>query len=209
MKIGYARVSTKAQNPAMQIDVLQEYGVEKERIYIDFASGAKEDRKQLQKMLMTLRKGDTVVVYNLSRLGRNLKHLLTVLEHFKNVGVEFKSLMEPFLDTNTPEGSLIFNIFGALNQFHRERNREVVMRGIENARKQGRTGGRPKGLSKDLQQKAPGVAAMYLQGATIVEIRSVFPMAQPSVFKCLKHQGVEYDNYRVIRARTIKKKLNK
>lgn len=206
MYIGYARVSTKSQNPSIQIEVLKEYGVEERNIFLDYASGAKEERKALQQLLMTLRKGDTLVVYNLSRLGRNLKHLLILMETFNEIGVEFKSIMESFLDTNTPEGNLIFNIFGALNQFHRERNREVVMKGIRNARKQGRVGGRPKGISQALKNVSPGVASMYRDGSTLSEIQKVFPMANASIFKCLKHQGVDYDNVREIRNRKLKKK---
>lgn len=206
MNIGYARVSTKAQNPSIQIEVLKEYGVQEEYIYLDYASGAKDNRKALQNMLMTLRKGDTVIVYNLSRLGRNLKHLLTLMETFNKLEVEFKSIMEPFLDTNTPEGNLIFNIFGSLNQFHRERNREVVMKGIRNARIQGRVGGRPPGISQKLKDISSGVSSMYRMGKTIAEIRQVFPIAQASVYKCLDHAGVKYDNVREIKNRKLKKK---
>lgn len=206
MKLGYARISTKGQNIDMQIEVLIEYGIEPRNIYTDVISGSKDKRPGLEKMLMVMREGDTIVVYNLSRLGRNLKHLLLLMDTFHGVKIEFKSIMEPFLDTQTPEGNLIFNIFGALNQFQRERNREVVMKGIKTARDQGRVGGRPKGLSQGLKDVSSGVASMWQVGKSISEIRRVFPMAQASVYKCLEHQGIKYDNMREIRNRKLKKK---
>lgn len=138
MKFGYARVSTPAQNLAMQIDALEMFGVEMKNIHTDVASGAKEDRKGLELMLEKLRDGDTVVVWKSCRLARNVKHMLSMMEFFESNNIEFKSLQEPFLDTKSPHGRFIFNVFTSLNQMDREINRERVMSGLASARKRGK-----------------------------------------------------------------------
>ncbi len=191
---GYARVSTENQNLQSQFDLLTTYGVEQENIYADIDSGAKTDRKQLNLLLKMLRPGDTVVFHDISRIGRDFKHLLEVIEFFHRTQVQFKDLTNPMIDTNstrTPEGELIFSVFGLMAQFFRKSSNEKVKRGLESARKQGRFGGRPKGLSKQLKAKAPQVAKLYTQtDMGIKEISKMCQMAPNSVYKCLKHEGI-------------------
>lgn len=191
---GYARISTEAQNLESQIDLLTTYGVEKENIYADIDSGAKTDRKQLSLLLKLLRPGDTVVFYDISRIGRDFKHLLEVIDFFHKTQVQFKDLTNPMIDTNstrTPEGELIFSVFGLMAQFFRKSSKEKVIRGIKSARSRGVIGGRPKGISAALKEKAPRVGKLYLQtDMSNKEICKTLGIAPNSLYKCLKHEGI-------------------
>jgi DNA invertase Pin-like site-specific DNA recombinase len=145
MNIGYARVSTQDQNLDLQNDALKSEGCEK--IYTDKMSGAKTDRPGLEKILGFIRKGDTLVVWKLDRLGRSLTHLIKVMSLLNERGVYFRSVQES-LDTSTPGGKLIFHVFGALAEFERDIIRERTLAGLAAARSRGRIGGRPRKLSK-------------------------------------------------------------
>ena len=145
MNIGYARVSTQDQNLDLQNDALKGAGCDK--IYTDKMSGAKTNRPGLEEILGFIRKGDTLVVWKLDRLGRSLKHLIQVMQLLDDRGVYFKSVQES-LDTSTPGGKLIFHVFGALAEFERDIIRERTLAGLAAARARGRVGGRPRKLSK-------------------------------------------------------------
>jgi len=110
MIIGYARVSTQEQNLQMQLDALKEHGCEK--VYSEKASGGNTSRPELDKMLELLRRGDTVVIWKLDRLGRSLKHLIDLVSAFDSQGVGLVSLKEN-IDTTTATGKLVFNIIRA------------------------------------------------------------------------------------------------
>ena len=138
--IGYCRVSTSDQDPALQRDALEAAGCIK--IFTDTASGSLDQRPELDRMLDQLRPGDTVVVWRLDRLGRSLRHLISLIEDFEERGVGFRSLTEA-MDTTTPGGRLIFQIFGAMSEFERSIIRERTKAGLEAARARGRKGGRP------------------------------------------------------------------
>ncbi|MCF2875412.1 MULTISPECIES: recombinase family protein [unclassified Tenacibaculum] len=192
MKFGYARVSTPSQNLEMQIDALELFGVDLKNIHTDIASGAKEDRKGLEEMLMKLREGDSVIVWKSCRLARNVKHMLSMMELFESNNIEFKSIQEPFLDTSSPHGKFIFNVFTSLNQMDREINRERVMSGLASARKRGIKGGRPKGISQKLKDVAPGVVSMWKDDTkSIKAIQKMFGISQGSVYKCLEFEGID------------------
>ena len=150
MKIGYARVSTKDQKLEMQLEALEGHGCE--MIFKEKKSAAKE-RPELDKMLKQLRKDDQVVVWKLDRLGRSLGHLVNLVNQFQEMGVQFVSLNDN-IDTTTPQGRLMFNLFASFAEFERELISERTKAGLENARKNGRKGGRRPGLSKDSQEKA-------------------------------------------------------
>jgi DNA invertase Pin-like site-specific DNA recombinase len=121
MLIGYARVSTSEQNVNLQRDALKSAGCEK--IFTDKASGAKSDRPGFDKALDYARKGDTLVVWKLDRLGRSIRHLIDTIQDLNDRGVGFKSLQEN-IDTTTSGGKLIFHIFSALAEFERDLIRE-------------------------------------------------------------------------------------
>lgn len=160
MKIGYARVSTKDQNLSLQIDALKKEGCQK--IYEEKVTGAKIDRMELKKLLEQIREGDIIVIWKLDRLGRSLRDLVNLVTEIQNKGAGLKSLHDS-IDTTTPQGKLTFHIFAALAEFEREIIRDRTKAGLESARARGRFGGRPKGLSKEAQNKAIVAESLYRQ----------------------------------------------
>jgi DNA invertase Pin-like site-specific DNA recombinase len=151
-KIGYCRVSRVEQSLNLQKDALEAAGCEK--IFTDSASGAKETRPGLEQALSHLRAGDTLVVWRLDRLGRSLKHLISVVEDLNNKGIHFASITEQ-IDTTTSGGKLIFHIFGAIAEFERNIIRERTAAGLAAARARGRKGGRKiEHSDKKLEQAA-------------------------------------------------------
>jgi DNA invertase Pin-like site-specific DNA recombinase len=143
MLIGYARVSTDEQNLDLQRDALLKAGVSEKDIYTDKVTGVKADRPGLTLAISHLRKGDTLIVWRLDRLGRSLKHLIETVTALNEQGISFKSLTEN-IDTSTATGTLVFQIFGALAEFERNLIKERTVAGLNAARARGRTGGRPK-----------------------------------------------------------------
>jgi DNA invertase Pin-like site-specific DNA recombinase len=158
MHIGYARVSTREQTLDLQTDALEQAGCE--TIFYEIARGAKTERKELERLLSHVRKGDVVVIWKLDRLGRSLKHLVEVITQLSEKGVGLKSLQDP-IDTTTAQGRFIFNIFATLAEFERDLIKERTQAGLTAARARGRMGGRPKGLSADAQKKAISAEALY------------------------------------------------
>lgn len=151
MLIGYARVSTDDQNLDLQRDALEKANCE--QIFTDQVSGTKARRPGLEQALSHLRSGDTLVVWRLDRLGRSLRHLIDTVTDLQERGIGFKSLQES-IDTTTSGGKLVFHIFGALAEFEREIIRERTQAGLQAARARGKTGGRPKALSKSKAEMA-------------------------------------------------------
>lgn len=186
MKIGYARVSTLEQNLDLQIDALTKAGCEK--IITDEVSGSVADRPGLTKLKEQLRKGDTLVVWRLDRLGRTLKHLIEWVNELEGQGIGFRSLQET-IDTTSSSGKLIFHIFGALSEFERNLIRERTQAGIEAARARGRQGGRPKKLGKDKRQL---VADLYkARKHSVAQICEMTGISRPTLYKYVREkQGV-------------------
>lgn len=148
MNIGYARVSTRDQTVALQIDALKEVGCAK--VYTEVISGAATEHPILAKLLDEVRPGDIVVVWKLDRLGRSLKHLVEIVNLLLQQDVGIKTLNDP-INTTTPQGRLVFNLFASLAEFERDVIRERTQAGLSAARARGRTGGRPKGLPQQAQ----------------------------------------------------------
>lgn len=146
MLVGYARVSTQDQDPALQLDALKAAGCEK--VFVEKASGAQRDRPDLEAALNYMRKGDTLVVWRLDRLARSLKQLIETVERLEREGVRFRSLTES-IETESSGGKLVFQIFGALAEFERSLIRERTVAGLAAARARGRKGGRPPALSPE------------------------------------------------------------
>lgn len=147
MLVGYIRVSKAdgSQSTDLQRDALLEAGVDPNHIYEDFASGKREDRPQLANCLKALRQNDTLVVWKLDRLGRDLRHLVNTVHDLTAKGIGFKVLTGhgAAIDTTTAAGKLIFGIFAALSEFEREMIKERTLAGMASARARGRKGGRP------------------------------------------------------------------
>lgn len=144
MLIGYMRVSTDndRQSTDLQRDALLAAGVDARHLFQDYASGARDDRPGLAKALEYLQSGDVLVVWKLDRLGRSLPHLLGIVSSLKEKRVGFRSLTES-MDTTTPSGEFLFQVFGALAQYERALTRERVIAGLAAAKRRGRRGGRP------------------------------------------------------------------
>lgn len=147
MLIGYMRVSKAdgSQSVDLQRDALLAAGVQPEHLYEDLASGRRDDRPGLTACLKALREGDTLVVWKLDRLGRDLRHLINTVHDLTARGVGLKVLTGhgAAVDTTTAAGKLVFGIFAALAEFERELIGERTRAGLASARARGRHGGRP------------------------------------------------------------------
>ena len=147
MLIGYMRVSKAdgSQSTDLQRDALLAAGVDQAQLYEDQASGKREDRPGLSSCLKALREGDTLMVWKLDRLGRNLRHLINTVHDLTARGVGLKVLtgQGAAIDTTSASGKLVFGIFAALAEFERELISERTVAGLASARARGRKGGRP------------------------------------------------------------------
>jgi DNA invertase Pin-like site-specific DNA recombinase len=157
--VGYARVSTADQDPALQIDALRAAGCAK--VFEDRASGARADRPGLRAALDYAREGDVLVTWKLDRLGRSLPHLIETVAALERRGVGFRSLTEA-IDTTTPGGRLVFHLFAALGQFERDLIRERTRAGLAAAAVRGRTGGRRPVVTEEKLRRARGLLAKGL-----------------------------------------------
>ncbi|PRY35076.1 DNA invertase Pin-like site-specific DNA recombinase [Spirosoma oryzae] len=188
MKFGYARVSTHEQILDLQIDALKAAGCE--RIYQEKASGSKAERPELMRMLDQLRTGDTVIIWKLDRLGRSLAHLIKLVSDLEDQGVGLLSLNDP-IDTTTPQGRLVFRIFASLAEFERDVIRERTMAGVASARRRGRLLGRPKGLTKNAEQKARLAESLYKdENFSVEQIARELRISKTTLYKYLRHRGV-------------------
>jgi DNA invertase Pin-like site-specific DNA recombinase len=140
--VGYARVSTNGQELALQLDALKKAGCKKDLIFTDKISGSKSERPGLDACLNELKKGDTLLVWRLDRLGRSMRHLIELVEQLHQKGVGFRSICDGHIDTTTASGELVFNIFSSLAQFERKLLQERTRAGLSAARARGRVGGR-------------------------------------------------------------------
>lgn len=131
MLIGYIRVSTNDQNTDLQRNALMCAGCE--QIFEDKMSGTKSERPGLKRALKCLKRGDTLVVWKLDRLGRRMKHLIALTEELRAKGVNFRSLTDS-IDTSTPMGRFFFHMMGALAEMERELIVERTLAGLAAAR---------------------------------------------------------------------------
>jgi len=167
--LGYARVSTDDQNLAFQLHALTQHGIPASQIFRDKLSGARSDRPGLTKCIDALESGDVLVVWRLDRLGRSMRHLITLVEDLRDRGIGFRSLQEGTIDTTSASGELIFNIFSALAQFKRRLIQERTKAGLAVARARGRHGGRPRLESEE----AKVLAANKLAKDTSISIDDI------------------------------------
>lgn len=177
MLLGYARVSTLEQNLQAQIDQLNAVGCE--QLFCDQTSGLLKERPGLTEMKKALRKGDTLVVWRLDRLGRSLPDLLEWVAFLENKGVALQSLHEA-IDTSTSTGKLVFHLFASLAEFERNLIRERTLTGLASARARGRLGGRPPSLT--LQQRQ-ALVTLYEKGElTIKQLCEMFHISKPTLY---------------------------
>lgn len=141
MKVGYQRVSTAGQELARQTRAFEELGIEK--VFTDKASGKDANREQLKAMLSYIREGDVVIVESISRIARNTKDLLSIIDTINSRGADFISLKES-LDTSSPQGKFVLTVFGALAELERECILQRTREGIAIAKEQNKYKGKPK-----------------------------------------------------------------
>lgn len=183
--IGYARVSTPDQKLSLQHDALERAGCE--RVFDDQASGARTDRPGLAEALTYLRAGDTLVVWKLDRLGRSMSHLIEQVGELAARDIGFRSLTEN-IDTTTPGGMLVFNIFGSLAQFERDLIRERTQAGLRAARERGSKGGRRPVVTPDKLRKA---RAHIAAGLTVREAAARLKIGKTALYKALEGATAE------------------
>jgi DNA invertase Pin-like site-specific DNA recombinase len=184
MLVGYARVSTGEQNLDSQIDALQQAGCEE--VYKDEMSGVKAERPGLKQALGYLRKGDTLVVWRLDRLGRSLKDLIQRVEELQERGIHFRSLHEN-IDTTSPGGKFQFHVFSALAEFERDIIRERTMAGLRAARARGRLGGRPKQMTAGKIKMAAQL--MQDRNASVTEICRTLGVSRTTLYRYVSPSG--------------------
>ncbi|MDE5417638.1 recombinase family protein [Labilibaculum sp. DW002] len=190
-KFGYARVSTKDQKLDLQIIALKKFGCD--TIFTEKISGYKE-RPHLQEMINKLREGDTIVVWKLDRLGRSIRHIVELIDHFKKIGVNFISLNDN-INTTTSQGRFFINIIASLAEYERELIIERTKAGQEAARLRGKFIGKPKGLSKDAYKKAQIAKELYEDKKMKAEdIAIIIGKSRATVYRYLNNMDVNYKN---------------
>lgn len=189
MRVGYARVSTQEQTLDSQTDALE--SAKCERVFTDKVSGVKAHKPEFERMMGYLRKGDTIVIWKLDRLGRSTRGLIELVEDLGRKGIHLVSLNDP-IDTTSPGGLLVFQIFCALAEHERNVIVQRTKAGLQSARARGRNGGRPGGLSPKYQKIAPAVKNLYVSGEqSTTQIMSYFQIgSRRTLYKILRHAGV-------------------
>ena len=180
MKIGYARVSTDDQNPALQITALKREGCK--RTFTDKISGTIRKRPELDRCLKSLTHGDTLIVWKLDRLGRSLRDLITLLDELKGQGVRFKSLTES-IDTETPTGRAMWQMIGVLAELERSLIRERTKAGRDAAKKRGVKLGRKPKLSP---QQVSHARKLIDNGESPAHVAKLLSVARSTLYASLK-----------------------
>lgn len=195
MKVGYARVSTVEQNLDAQVDALNETGCE--IIFKEKISGTKKNRPELKRLMDHVRPGDTVVVYKLDRLGRSTVDLIKIVSGWQARGIKFLSLSDQITFDDSPIGKILFTLMAAFAQLERDLISERTKTALAHARKQGRVGGRKKGLSKQAKITAAAAAELYRNdNLSITQICTELGIARSTFYKYLRHQGIEVNSSR-------------
>lgn len=186
MKVFYARCSTAEQNEARQLQTAQELGADK--IFVDKASGKNADRPELKKMLDYVREGDTLYCSDFSRLARNTRDLLSIVEQLQVKNVQFVSMKEA-IDTNTPQGRFMLTVFGAMAELERETILQRQREGIAIAKAEGKYKGRQKMEIDTAQFRA--VCAKWRAGEiTAVRAMELTRLKPNTFYRRVKEYGV-------------------
>ncbi|MGO3233224.1 MAG: recombinase family protein [Microbacterium sp.] len=189
MIVGYARVSTREQNPAAQEAELRAEGATK--VFVDHGESSRiGDRPEWLRCLDVLREGDTLVIRALDRIAGSEKMAIELIRDLARRGVRLKSLTEPFLDvdTTTPMGEAIVGIMAVLAQLRVDTIRENTHRGLAHARAQGRVGGRPTVMTEERVNEA---VRMRGGGQSVAHIARVLGVGASSVRRALDRYDVE------------------
>jgi DNA invertase Pin-like site-specific DNA recombinase len=187
MRIGYARVSTRTQNPESQTDALRAAGCE--QVFVDKASGKLAKRPELDKTMMMLRPGDQLVITRLDRLGRSLQHLMQMAAwlHERQIGLV---VLEQGIDTTTAVGRMFFQIIGAIAEFEHALISERTHEGLAAARARGRTGGqKPKLRPRQIdlaRQMYDETGPDGKRAHTVQKIADELGVTRPTIYRALE-----------------------
>src|SRR5271155_4788501 len=165
--IGYARVSTYGQTLDAQLEQLCKAGCSSRNIYREKVTGARADRRELNRMLGKLAPGDVVTVTRIDRLARSTFDLFAIVKRIVDAKAQFRSLAEPWADTGTSTGRLMLAVLGGLADVERDLTRTGTAEGRSRAKARGKHMGRPPSLTPAQQKKATRRRA---QGATFREL---------------------------------------
>ena len=182
MRLGYKRVSTIEQNTARQLD-----GIEVDKVYEDKCSGSNTDRPQLQRLLDSMREGDTVIVHDISRLARNLTDLLQLIELVNSRGCELKFIKEAITyNRDDKNQKLMLSIMGAVAKFERDMIRERQAEGIAIAKLNGVYFNRKQSKAIDKS----GIIRALEDGLSVRKTASKFSVAPSTVSRIKKAELV-------------------
>jgi DNA invertase Pin-like site-specific DNA recombinase len=189
MLIGYMRVSSDndRQTTDLQRDALIQAGVDARHLFEDKASGARDDRPGLAQALEYVRSGDCLVVWKLDRLGRSLAHLIHLVTALQARGVAFRSLTEQ-MDTTTPHGEFLFNVFGSLAQYERALTTERIMAGLEAANRRGTRGGRLHAIRDETME---AIREAMKNGTSKAAVCRTFGVKRSTLYDALARQAPE------------------
>ncbi|MEU0160252.1 recombinase family protein [Streptomyces sp. NPDC006261] len=187
MRIGYARVSTREQNPEAQEDALKAAGCEK--VFVDRITGKLAKRPGLDQALMVVREGDQFVITKLDRLGRSLEDLLALSRRLDEGGVGL-TVLDQGIDTSTPVGRMFFQILGAVAEFEHSLMSQRTMDGLAAARARGRTGGqKPKLKARQIklaQEMYDELGSDGKRKYTVQQIADEFGVSRPTIYRHLE-----------------------
>jgi DNA invertase Pin-like site-specific DNA recombinase len=186
VKVGYARVSTQEQNEARQLAAFTEMGIGK--VFLDKQSGKNADRPQLKEMLSFIREGDTVVCESISRMARNTKDLLAIVDEITKKKAEFISLKES-IDTTTATGKFMLTVFAAMAELERETTHQRQAEGIAIAKAQGKYHGRQP-IAVDKKQFAKECKAWREGKQTAAETMRNLKLKPNTFYRRVRDMGV-------------------
>jgi DNA invertase Pin-like site-specific DNA recombinase len=178
--IGYARVSTRGQSLDSQVDAL--VGAGAVRVFQEYASGATQARARWKECLGYLQPGNVLMVADLTRLGRSTADLADIVTVLGQRGIGFRSLAEPWLDTTSAHGKLIFDMFASLAEYERSRLSERTKAGLAAAKARGRLGGRPRTMTPS---KTEAARLLRREGKTLVTVAETLGVSISSLTRAL------------------------
>lgn len=178
-RIGYSRVSTTDQNPDSQADALERAGVD--QVHIEKYTGTKASRPVWDQVRAILRKGDTLVITRLDRLGRSSRDLIEIAQWLEENGIALQATEQP-IDTSTPEGRMFYTILSAFAQFEREMIVARTVDGLAAARARGRNGGRKASLTA---AQVARIRKAHDNGTSVTELAEDFKVSRPTIYRAL------------------------
>lgn len=184
--IGYARVSTQDQSLDLQLDALEQAGCQV--VYSDRISGktTRRERKGLSRALARAKRGDTLVIWKVDRLGRTVSELIQLLASLQRRGIHMRELTGGMgLDTTSPTGKLLFHVLAAVAELERSLAVERTKAGLEAARRRGAVLGRPKAMVAGRARKA---RKLLSEGRSVHEIADTLGVHASTIYRWRKDQ---------------------